>query len=452
MQPSHWEPGIDPIVAALADIEAGRFEELRIALAGLPASEVARVLEAMPPEQRTALWEVVPVEQEADVLSELNEEVRGGIFEEMDHAELVAATGQMDVEDLADVIEELPEEVSSALIDALEADHRRRLEAVLAYDEETAGRLMSTDVLSVRPGASLGVVLRWLRRHSELPPYTDALMVIDNEGRYLGKLSLERIVTGDPDALVEAVMEPAAETVRADADESDVAALFQRRQLISVAVVDDQNRLLGRITVDEMVDLIRDEADNALLKSAGLSEDADLFAPILPSARRRAIWLGINLITVFLAAGVIGRFQAEIDKMVALAVLLPVVASMGGIAGSQTLTLTIRGMALGQIVRGNIRWLTIKELAVGALNGVVWAVVVAVATWLWFRDVGLSIVIGCALVLNLVAASLSGVIVPLTLKRMGIDPALSGAVILTTVTDVIGFLSFLGLASWFLLP
>jgi len=295
------------------------------------------------------------------------------------------------------------------------------------------------------------VVLRWLRRHERLPAHTDALMVIDGEGVYQGKLPMEIIVTGDPEAKVQDVMQPDAEVVRATANEHDVANLFDRRDLVSVAVLDENDQLLGRFTVDDVIDIIREEADRVLLQSAGLDEEEDLFAPVLPSAQRRGVWLGINLVTVFLAAWVIGQFEEALSKIVALAVLMPVVASMGGIAGSQTLTLTIRGMALDQIADANVRWLTVKELAVGALNGVVWALVVAVVAFFWFNDPGLSAVIASAMVLNLVAAALAGVAVPLALRRMGIDPALSGAVILTTVTDVIGFLSFLGLASVFLL-
>jgi magnesium transporter len=310
---------------------------------------------------------------------------------------------------------------------------------------------MSTDVISVRSDVTLAVVLRWLRRHRRLPPHTDALMVLSDEGRYAGKLAMADLVTGDPDLLVEEVMEREAETVRAVVDDGEVAALFERRDLISVAVLDDDARLLGRITIDDVVDIIREEADRTVLASAGLEEDTDLFAPVLQSASRRALWLGINLVTVFLAAWVIGRFEVALEKIVALAILMPVVASMGGIAGSQTLTLTIRGLALDQIAASNIRWLAVKELLVGALNGVAWALVVAAVAYLWFHDTGVAGVIAAAMVLNLLAAALSGIAIPLLLHRMGIDPALSGAVILTTVTDVVGFLSFLGLASLFLL-
>ncbi len=451
MENPNEQAGKELLDWVVSDLAAGREEALQTALEEVHPAEAANLLESLPPEQRSALWDAVPVEQEAEILACLRDEARATIIDEMDHSELVAAAESMDVEDLADVIEELPVDRTEKLLEAMDQDHRQRLEAVLSYGEDTAARLMNTDVVSVRKDVTLAVVLRWLRRHQSLPSHTDALMVIGDNGLYEGKLLMADVVTGDPDALVEHVMQEEADWVRADAAERDVAMLFERRDLISVAVLDDDGRLLGRITVDDAVDVIRAEADHALMRSAGLDEEEDLFAPVVPSAKRRGLWLGINLITVFLAAWVIGRFEDALDKIVALAVLMPVVASMGGIAGSQTLTLTIRGLALDQIAKSNVRWLTIKELAVGALNGAVWALVVALVSYLWFGDPGLAVIIGVAMILNLLAAALSGVLIPLLLQRMGIDPALSGAVILTTVTDVIGFLSFLGLASLFLL-
>lgn len=337
------------------------------------------------------------------------------------------------------------------LIEALDNDYRNRLVYVLNFDEHSAGRLMSRDVVSVRADVSIAVVLRWLRRHERLPPYTDSLMVVDEDGRYLGKLELAEVLTSDPEERVSTLMHADEPAVSADMSEHEVAGIFERRDLISVAVTDERGLLLGRITIDDVVDVIREESDRALLNRAGLSEDEDMFAPVLASAMRRGVWLGINLITVFAAAWVIGRFEEALDKIVALAVLLPVVASMGGIAGSQTLTLTIRGLALDQIAAANVRWLTSKEFLVGATNGIVWSLVVALISYLWFNDIGISIILAVAMVLNLLVAALSGVIIPVLLNRWGIDPALSGAVILTTVTDIIGFLSFLGLATLFLL-
>ncbi|WP_435685178.1 magnesium transporter [Sedimenticola selenatireducens] len=441
-------PLLDQIIA---DLETGRQEALTQTLLATHPAEVASLLESLPPEQRSDLWEAVPVAQESEVLSFLHDEARTTIVDEMDPGELVAAAGSMAPEDLAEFIDELPEDLTSNLLLALDTDHRKRLDSVLNYEEGSAGRLMSTDVISVRKDVTIAVVMRWLRRHESLPPHTDSLMVIDDEGDYLGKLDVSDVLTSNPATLVEAVMQPEAATVRADLSEHDVATLFERRDLISVAVLDTSGKLLGRITIDDIVDVIREESDRTLLRSAGLNEEEDMYAPVLPSARRRGLWLGINLITVFAAAWVIGRFEEALDQIVALAVLMPIVASMGGIAGSQTLTLTIRGLALNQIASANVRWLTIKELLVGAVNGVVWALVVSLVTYLWFGEPGIAIIIGTALILNLLAAALSGIAIPLLLNRWGIDPALSGAVILTTVTDIIGFLSFLGLATLFLI-
>ncbi|AKH21480.1 magnesium transporter [Sedimenticola thiotaurini] len=437
----------------IADLETGRQEALAQTLLTTHPADVASLLESLPPEQRSELWEVVPVAQESEVLSFLHDEARTTIVDEMDQGELVAAAGSMAPEDLAEFIDELPEDLTNHLLLALDADHRKRLDNVLNYEEGSAGRLMSTDVISVRKDVTIAVVLRWLRRHETLPPHTDSLMVIDDagEGLYLGKLDVADLLISNPDIMVEQVMQPEAVTVRADLSEHEVANLFERRDLISVAVLDDAGKLLGRITIDDIVDVIREESDRTLLRSAGLNEEEDMYAPVLPSARRRGLWLGINLITVFAAAWVIGRFEAALSQIVALAVLMPIVASMGGIAGSQTLTLTIRGLALNQIASANVRWLTIKELLVGGVNGAVWALVVALITYFWFGEPGIAIIIGAAMVLNLLAAALAGIAIPLLLNRWGMDPALSGAVVLTTITDIIGFLSFLGLATLFLL-
>jgi magnesium transporter len=435
----------------IGKLKAGHDATITTYLEQLHAAEIAGLLESLPPDLRQQLWRLLPPGIEGETLTYLGDEARGSIIDEMEHHEVVAATESMDVVDLADVMDELPEDVSEAVLKSLDEDRRQRLEAALSFADGTAGRLMSSDVISVRKDVSLAVVLRYLRRLKPLPHHTDALMVIDDNGTYLGKLTLAIVVTENPDALVADVMQAAADSVRADADEHDVALQFERRDLISVAVVDEQNKLLGRITVDNVVDIILAKADKALLASGGLVEDEDLFAAVIPSAKRRAVWLGINLITVFLAAWVIGRFELVLDKIVALAILMPVVASMGGIAGSQTLTLTIRGLALGQVSSANLRWLGNKELTVGLLNGFAWAIVVAIVTYFWFQDAGIALIIAAAMMLNLIAAAISGVLIPVALARMGIDPALSGAVVLTTVTDVVGFLSFLGLATLFLL-
>ena len=435
----------------IADLDAGNQETITAALEEAHPSEVANLIESLPPEQRSELWNAIPEDKEAEVLTLMHDDARDSVIGSMDQQALVSAAESMAPEDLAEIIIDLPQDRSDMLIEALDNDYRNRLVYVLNFDEHSAGRLMSRDVVSVRADVSIAVVLRWLRRHERLPPYTDSLMVVDEDGRYLGKLELAEVLTSDPEERVSTLMHADEPAVSADMSEHEVAGIFERRDLISVAVTDERGLLLGRITIDDVVDVIREESDRALLNRAGLSEDEDMFAPVLASAMRRGVWLGINLITVFAAAWVIGRFEEALDKIVALAVLLPVVASMGGIAGSQTLTLTIRGLALDQIAAANVRWLTSKEFLVGATNGIVWSLVVALISYLWFNDIGISIILAVAMVLNLLVAALSGVIIPVLLNRWGIDPALSGAVILTTVTDIIGFLSFLGLATLFLL-
>jgi len=417
----------------------------------LHAAEIAGLLQSLPPELRQHLWSLIAKDKEGEILKYLGDEVRASIIGKMDDADLVAATVSMNVEDLADVIDNLSDDMGDAILESLNDDRRQRLEATLSFAENSAGRLMNSDVISVRKDVTLSVVLRYLRRLKPLPIHTDALMVTDENGSYLGKLVLADVVSEHPDTIVSEVMKIAADSVQVDADEHDVAILFQRRDLISVAVIDEQSKLLGRITIDNIVDIIVAEADKTLLASAGLVEDEDLFASVLPSAKRRAVWLGLNLVTVFLAVWVIGLFEAVLEEIVVLAILMPIVASMGGIAGSQTLTLTIRGLALGQVSNANLHWLGNKELQVGLLNGFGWAIVVGMITFIWFQNSGIALIIAIAMVLNLIAAGLSGVLIPVILDRFGIDPALSGAVVLTTVTDIVGFLSFLGLATLFLL-
>jgi len=420
-------------------------------LGQLHSAEIANLLSALPREYRQHLWKLLPIGLEGETLSYLGEEVRNGIIGKMEDADVIAVAETMNIDGLADVVDGLPDRISDEIIESLDDDRRQRLEVSLSYLEGTAGRLMSTDVISVRVNVTIAVVLRYLRYLKPLPPHTDALMVTNEHGDFLGKLKLDVIVSEHPSSLVGDIMQEDAVTVTDATNEHDVTQLFEQRGLLSIPVIDEVGKLLGRITVDNVVGVIVAEADKALLASGGLSEDEDLFAAILPSAKRRGIWLGINLVTVFMAAWIIGRFEEALDKIVALAVLMPIVASMGGIAGSQTLTLTIRGLALGQISNTNLRWLGNKELAVGFLNGCAWAVVVAIVTFAWFQDIGIALIIAAAMMLNLVAASLSGVLIPVILSRRGIDPALSGAVILTTITDIVGFLSFLGLATIFLL-
>jgi magnesium transporter len=410
-------------------------------------AEVASLLESLPQTQREVVWDLVDPELEGDVLVELNEEVRAGLIREMDTDELVAAAEGLEVDDLADLLRDLPENVNQQVLRSMDSQDRERLNAVLGFEDDTAGGLMNTDTVSVRPDVALETVLRYRRMRGDIPEKTDALFVVNRHDRYLGLLPLTRLLTEDPERTVGEVMDTAVEGIAPDTPASEVASLFQDRDLVSAAVVAADGKLLGRITVDDVVDVIRDEAEHSVMSMAGLDEDADMFAPVVPSARRRGVWLGINLVTAFVAAWVVGLFEATIQQIVALAVLMPIVASMGGVAATQTMTLIVRGLALGQIERANARWLLIKEISVALLNGVAWATVVALVAWVWFHQWRIAAVIFAAMVVNLLAAALAGVTVPLALKRYGVDPAVAGGVIVTTVTDVIGFASLLGLGT-----
>jgi magnesium transporter len=435
-------------LASLRDaLASGTLRGARRMINALHPAEIAGLLESLPPPQRELAWELVDPELDGDVLVELSEDVRAELLREMETHEIVAATEGLDVDDLADLLGDLPEAVTRQVLRSMDHQDRVRLTTVLGYPEDSAGGLMNTDTVSVRPDVTVGVVLRYLRMRGELPERTDCLFVVDRHDQYQGVLPVTRLLTADEDALVSEVMDRDVAGIAAATPAAEVARLFEDRNLVSAAVVDDGRRLLGRITIDDVLDVVREQAEHPMLAAAGLEDEEDVFAGVRRSARRRSLWLGINLVTAFMAAWVVGLFEATIDKVVALAVLMPIVASMGGIAGTQTVTLIIRGIALGQVQPSNARWLFFKELGVAALNGLLWAVVVAVATWLWFGVWTIAAVIFAAILINLAAAAIAGVVIPLTLKRLRIDPALAGGVILTTVTDVVGFAALLGLGS-----
>lgn len=432
-------------------LAGGKMLPVKRALHALNPAEIANLLVSLPPSERNLIWDMVSPEDDGEVLLHLPDEVRSHLIRQMDVAELVQAAGELEIDDLADFLEHLPETVTQQVLKALDAEDRARLESVLAYEPDTAGGLMNTDTVTVRPDVSLDVVQRYLRLRGELPTHTDALYVVDRYGAYLGALPLDKILTRASEDLVANVMERETPAIPDDEPEMQVARRFESADLLSAPVVNAKGILVGRITIDDVVDVIRADAEHNMFSMAGLDEDEDLFSAVYGAARRRAIWLGINLLTAFAAAWVVGNFEATIAQVVALAVLMPVVASMGGIGGSQTLTLMIRSLAMGQVDAGNTRFLLRKELAVAALNGALWAVVVGIIAGLWFSSVLLALVVGLALLLNQVIAAAAGVFVPLTLKRMGVDPALAGSVVLTTVTDVIGFFALLGLGTLILL-
>lgn len=431
-------------------LEDGNFDQVRSLLESFHPSEVADLLESLPGRSRKALWELVDPEVEGDVLTEVQDVVRAGLLEQMQPQEVAEVTKGLDTDDAADILQDLPEELVGSVLLSMDTQNRERIASLLSYPEDTAGGLMDTDVVWVRADVSLDVVARYLRQLGEVPEHTDSLIVVDRENHYLGLLALaDVLVNKSEDSVGEHMFEGIG--IPADMPAEDVARLFEQRDLISTAVLDKDRKLLGRITIDDVVDVIQEQAEQTMRSMAGLGED-DLFASVLSSTRRRAVWLGISLISVFLAAWVISRFEATIEELVALAILMPIVAGMGGIAGSQALTISVRGLALGQISRQNARSLILKEFAVGLVNGVLWATVVGIVATLWFSNKGLGLIIGLAMIINLICAALAGSMIPLILKKFGIDPAIAGGVILTTVTDVVGFMTFLGLATVFLLP
>lgn len=426
--------------------------ELRIAkrmLSGLTSVEIANLINSSPPKNRRYLWDIIDQESHADILQELPEEVAAQFVETMDSQQVAELTEELDVDDAADILQHLPDQVMQQALAAMSAQNRARLEIILSYEEDTAGGLMDTDVITIRPRFTLDVVMRYLRRHEEIPPSTDQLVVVNTDNVYLGTLSMSKLLTSDPNISVREIMRTDIEAIPVDMDDGKVAKLFEQNNWVSAPVVNDQGQVVGRVTIDDVVDVIIEDAEHSLMGLSGLGEDEDTFAPILKTTPRRAIWLGINLLTAILASSVIHIFEDTIEKVVALAVLMPIVASMGGVAGSQTLTVVVRGMALGKIGATNRNWLLFREISSGLINGVLWAVTLGLLTAWWFNDIKIAFIISVAIVINLLVAAIGGTLLPSLLKRMGIDPALAGGVALTTVTDIVGFMSFLGLATIF---
>lgn len=441
----------DQIIALSNAMETGTMQHARGMLNELSPAEIAHLLESLPHTERNIIWELVDSEKEGEVLIQLGEELRATLIRDMSLQDLVSATSGMDVDDLADFIQSLPDRVTTQVLTSLDTQHRERLEAVLSYPEDSAGGLMNTDTITVRSEVTLDVVLRYLRRMDKLPNHTDILFVTTRNNLFVGTLPLSVLLTSDPELTVADVMKRDTEVIKASQEDDEVAKVFETHDLITAPVVDEHMKLLGRITVDDVVDVIRDEAEHSVLGMAGLTHEEDLFAPAVPSASRRAIWLGINLLTAFMASWVVSNFEGTLEKLVAIAVLMNVVASMGGIAGTQTLTLVTRGIALGQVSRSNRRWLVNKEVIVGLLNGIGWAFVIALIAVLWFDDLQIGYVIAAATIINLFVAAFSGVAIPIIMHKLNIDPAIAGSVILTTITDIVGLFTFLGLATLFLL-
>ncbi len=439
----------DNLQIILDDASNLSLNQIRRLLSKMTAPEIAHALESSPPKQRNLLFSLLKTEEEGDVLFELGEEIQQDLVSNISNEELIEAVKELELDEVVDILQNLPEERMNKVLSNMSLVDRKRIEIGLTFPDNTAGGLLNTDVISVRPNNSINEVISYLRDQVDLPENTDKIFVVNNENEYLGELFISKIITSKPTMLVREIMETEFPTIDADLDDKEVATLFERNDLISSPVVDKDGKLIGRITIDDVVDVIREDADQNLLGMAGVAEDT--FAPPGRAAKSRVFWLSMNLVTAFIAASTINLFQDVIDKMVYLAVLMPIVASMGGVAATQTLTIVLRGLTLEQINTSNIRWLFKRELAVSILNGLVLSILVGFVTFSWFKDITIAILISCALVINLISSVIAGILVPLILRKFNQDPAIGGSVVVTTLTDVVGFLSFLGLATIYLI-
>jgi magnesium transporter len=422
--------------------------QIRDLLSKMTSSEIAHALESSPPRQRDLLFSLLKTEEEGDVLFELGEEIQQDLISNISNEELSEAVKELELDEIVDILQNLPEERMKNILSNMSMVDRQRIEMGLTFPENTAGGLLNTDVISVRPSNSIKEVISYLRDLGKLPDNTDKIFVVNDQNEYLGDLSISEIITSNPSMQVREIMKTEISPIYADLDDKEVATLFERNDLISSSVINEFGKLIGRITIDDVVDVIREDADQNLLGMAGVAEDT--FAPPGRAAKSRVFWLSMNLVTAFIAASTINIFQDVIDKIVYLAILMPIVASMGGVAATQTLTIVLRGLTLEQINSSNIKWLFKRELAVSILNGIVLSILVGLITYLWFQDLTIALLIACALVINLISSVIAGILVPLILRKFKQDPAIGGSVVVTTVTDVVGFFSFLGLATIYL--
>ncbi|OUW35793.1 MAG: magnesium transporter [Verrucomicrobia bacterium TMED175] len=424
-------------------------KELKNLLKKLSASEIAHALESSPPKQRKLLFSLLETNEEGDVLADLGEEIQQELVSSISNDELAEAVKELEADETVDILQNLPEERMKIILSKMSYRDRKRIEIGLTYPEDTAGGLLNTDVISVRPSHSIDVVFNYLRDQDELPDNTDKIFVVNKDDEYIGELAINKIITSEPNLTVREIMDTSNNPILVSQEDKEVATIFERNDIISSPVVDESGRLLGRITIDDVLDVIKEDADQNFLGMAGVAEDT--FAPPGRAARSRVFWLSMNLLTAFIASMTINIFKEVLDQIVYLAILMPIVASMGGVAATQTLTIVLRGLTLEQINTSNLRWLFKRELAVSILNGLVLSILVGLTTYFWFNEITLALLISFALIINLVSSVIAGVFVPVILRSLNQDPAISGSVVVTTVTDVIGFLSFLGLATIFLI-
>ena len=446
---SEEETSLNKISYIKDSLSSGTYLQINRMLNSLNPSDIAHFIESSPPKDRELVWQILNKEIEGEVLIHLSDTLQKYFLKEMDAVEVAEITESLETDELADIIQRMPEAVIETVLSSMSVQNRMRIEKVLSYPEDSAGGLMNTDVIAVRKNHTLDVVMRYLRMQGSIPESTNKIFVVNRKNDYLGSLNLNKLLISDLSLHVEDIYKENDKAIAVNMNDSEVARAFEQDDLISAPVVDDYGKLVGRITIDDVVDVIKDDADEALRQFSGLEEDT--FSKTTVAIRSRALWLGLNLITAFIAASFIDIFKETIAQVVTLAVLMPIVASMGGVAATQTLTIMVRGMALGQIGRTNIVWLIRRETLVGLSNGILWAMVVGfVASW-WFQDILIAQIIGVAMIFNLLIGVLSGIFIPLLLKSINLDPGIAGTVIVTTITDVAGFVSFLGLASIFLL-
>ena len=439
----------EKIFEILSKKSEDKFIQIQRILSKMDSHEIAHCLESTPSEQRKVIWSIIDKSNEADVLSELGEEIQQDLFDEISNEELLDLVQNLELDEMVDILQNLPQQRISFLLSKMTKIDRERVEMVLEYPEDSAGGLLNNDIISVQQDSTLNLVLEYLRSIGDIPENTDKLFVVSKNNNFIGELKISKIISSNPELKVSDVMNDKPHSFMVSESDKEVSKFFEQNDLISAAVVNDKNELIGRITIDDVVDVIIEDADQNFLSMAGIAEDT--FSPPARAARRRIVWLGLNLITAFVAALAINIFQDAIDKIVYLAVLMPIVASMGGVAATQTLTIVLRGLTLEQISNSNLGWLFKRELAVAILNGIILSLIISLVTYVWFNQLILSALIAAAMIINLLSSVVAGVFVPIILRRLNQDPAIAGSVIVTTVTDVVGFVSFLGLATIFLL-
>ena len=446
MEPIEQENNLNQLLESSSELSQ---DEIRSLLKKLSSSEIAHALESSPPKQRKLFFSLLETNEEGDVLVDLGEEIQQELVSNISNEELAEAVKELEPDETVDILQNLPEDRMNTILSKMSYRDRKRIEIGLTYPENTAGGLLNTDVISVRPSHSIEVVINYLRDQEELPDNTDKIFVVNKEDEYIGEIAISKIITSKPNLTVREIMSTSSNPILVSQDDKEVATIFERNDIISSAVIDESGKLIGRITIDDVLDVIREDADQNFLGMAGVAEDT--FAPPGRAARSRVFWLSMNLLTAFIASMTINIFKDVLDQIVYLAILMPIVASMGGVAATQTLTIVLRGLTLEQINSSNLRWLFKRELAVSILNGLVLSILVGLVTYFWFHEITLALLISFALIINLVSSVIAGVFVPIILRRLNQDPAISGSVVVTTVTDVIGFLSFLGLATVFLI-